>query len=83
MRNLKADAVFTLSREKASTDNFKASASEVLLIFPLLREFALQVVRPTRTLEKEVASLLALCGVLDRILEAKRVVLAKFEKRGV
>ena len=51
-------------------------------MYPLLREFALQVVRPTRALEKEVVSLLALCGVLDRILEAKRVGPTNYQSLG-
>lgn len=51
-------------------------------MFPLLREFALKVVRPTRALETEVVSFLALCGVLDRILEAKRVGPASYKSLG-
>ena len=44
----KIDDVFTTSREKSSTESFKSSASELLMLFPMLRHFGLTVVAPTK-----------------------------------
>lgn len=65
-------AIFSASREKASSELFKATASEVLQVFPLVRHFAKTIVSPTRKLDKEVKSLLNLCRVLDALLDAKQ-----------
>ena len=64
--------VFTTSREKAAVDHVKASASELLMVYPLLRHFAATVIRPTRKLAAEVASLNCLCALLDTMVAAKR-----------
>ena len=68
----KVTDLFTSSREKASADTFKASASEVLLVFPLLREFVVSVIQPKGTLQQECKSLLSLFEVVDCMLHAKR-----------
>ena len=68
----KATDVFTRAREKSSTDHVKTSASELLMVFPLVREFALTLVRPTGKLALEVNSMVSLCKVLDCMLAAKR-----------
>lgn len=65
--------VFSAVRERAGADTFKATASEVLLVFPLVREFIISVVRPAGGLEAECESMLHLCGVLDHLLLAKKV----------
>ena len=64
--------VFSPSREKAGTETFKAGASEILQIFPLVREFIVRIVEPTGELEKERESVLGLFGVLDCMLVAKK-----------
>ena len=68
----KVKAVFTDSREKASSSIFKASGSEMLTIYPHLRYFAEQVVIPLGRLDQECASLFAALDVLDELLKAKR-----------
>ena len=69
--NHKVPEVFSKSRERASSDHFRAGASEILQVFPLIRDFALAIVRPTQKLELEVRSLLGVCAVLDCLLAAK------------
>lgn len=69
----KVTEVFTVGREKAGRETFKASASELLQIFPLLREFVVQIVQPTGKLTAETTSLLRLCDVVDSFLVAKQV----------
>ena len=54
---------FNEARE-ASSGGFKAGSSEILAIYPVLREFALTCI-PDGMLVHEKASLLALCLVLD------------------
>ena len=44
----KINEVFTAARERASSEAFKASASELMMAYPLLRKFAQDVVAPTR-----------------------------------
>ena len=68
----KIDDIFTPSRERSCSDSFKASASELLMLFPMLRYFALIIVAPTKRCDKEVESLVSLCDVLDIFLAAKR-----------
>ena len=61
------------TREKASSDHFKAGASEVLTVYPLLRRFAEDLVAtqfPNR-LRNEIESLVLLCRTLDMFQDAK------------
>lgn len=67
----KATDVFTDARERASAESFKAGASEILQIMPLVRDFVLTIVRPTGLLDRECKSLLSLFAVVDAMLEAK------------
>jgi len=64
--------VFSPSRERASAETFKASASEVLMIYPVLLHFASTVVAASGRLREEIDCLRALCAVLDLWLAAKR-----------
>ena len=65
--NVKLSDVFSDSRETASksAEIFKAGASEVLSVYPLLRYFAEVVVARIATCDRAVASFLACCTVLD------------------
>jgi hypothetical protein len=63
---------FTETREKASADTFKCMASELLLIYPLIRQFAVTVVRRLGGLEHEVNSLVAACDAIDLMMAIKR-----------
>lgn len=71
-QNKKLKDLFSSGRERASEGKFKAAASELLQAFPLIRYFAEHVVQPTGELNNEVASLLAVCSVVDLVLAAKR-----------
>lgn len=64
--------MFSLVRERASDDHLKASASEMLQVYPLVREFARSIVEPAGTMESECASLFALCDVLDAMMAVKQ-----------
>lgn len=64
--------VFTPGREKASTETLKAAASELLLIYPLLRHFVMTVIVPTGSLVRESRSLMLLCAILDGMSAAKK-----------
>lgn len=68
----KAHDVFSAAREKAASDHMKASASELLMVFPIVRHFALTVIRPTGQLASETKSLCALCALVDMYVAAKR-----------
>lgn len=68
----KAHDVFSAARERAASDHMKASASELLMVFPIVRHFALTVIRPTGRLALETKSLCALCALLDIYVAAKR-----------
>jgi len=65
--HVKLADVFSDSRETASksAEIFKAGASEVLSVYPILRYFAEVVVATIGSCEKVVASFLACCTVLD------------------
>lgn len=61
--------VFNASRERASTETFKASASELLTVLPLLVHFADTCILPSGKLAAEVESL-KLVGDMVAILQA-------------
>ena len=67
-----AHDVFSAAREKAANNHMKANASELLLAFPIMRHFALTVIRPTGRLASETNSLCALCALVDMYVAAKR-----------
>lgn len=71
--NLQVSDMFSLSRERAADDNLKATASEVLQVYPLLREFARTAVGPSGRMQRQCASLTAVCEVLDGMLALKQV----------
>lgn len=52
-------------------DAFKCAASEVRLVWPVLRYCVSTVVWPTKTLDKEVASSMALGAVIDKLRAIK------------
>jgi len=64
---------FNASRETASlaAGSFKAGASELLCVYPLLRHFAEQIVKPTGKIPQELASFLACCNLVDVMSQAK------------
>lgn len=65
--------LFCASRETASlaARTFKAGASELLSVYPLVRYFVEVVIAPSALLLKERASFLALCEVIDIVQTAK------------
>jgi len=65
-------SLFTPARQGASPDSFKASASEMLMLMPMLRHFVETVIRPTGQLGRESSSMLALCAVTDELQAIKR-----------
>ena len=64
--------LFSESRANASTETFKAGASEVLLVYPLFRHFVVKLLSPSVAMSGPVSSLLALCDVVDEVLRVKR-----------
>jgi len=68
----KVDNIFSDARERAATDHLKASASEILQIFPLMREFASAVVEPTGKMAEECTALRAMCAMLEGFLAGKQ-----------
>lgn len=64
--------VFSGARERAASDHMKASASELLMAFPVIRHFCLSVVQPTGALQLGLRSVKALCSLLDLMVGAKR-----------
>jgi len=68
----KLNVVFTPARESASKDSWKASASETLTVYPLIRYFAQNIVSKLGGLDEEVESLLACFRVVDYFMLAKR-----------
>lgn len=67
-----APAVFSAAREPSGDQNFRASASEMLMIYPLLRHFVITVVAPTHKVDAEVNSFLAMCRCFDTLQDAKK-----------
>ena len=67
-------SVFSDARESASLKDhtFKAGASEVLTVLPLLRRFVEVIVAPSGCLPAETASFLSVCKVVDAMQAAKR-----------
>ena len=65
--------VFSDSRETAShaAGTFKASASEILSVYPAVRYFAERVIAPTGKIAHELRSFLACCKLLDVMQNAK------------
>jgi len=55
---------FNASRERAGSESFKATASEVLTVFPVVLHFAQVIVAPSGKLGAEVKCLEALGAVI-------------------
>ena len=51
--------------------SFKAGASELISIFPLVRYFAQRIVAPTNRIPSQLQSFLACCKLVDVMLQAK------------
>jgi hypothetical protein len=64
--------LFNPVREASNSEHFRASASEILMLCPVMRHFVLQILRPTGQLIAEIASFLAMTVVLDRLQEFKK-----------
>lgn len=64
--------VFSPSREAASSEAFKAGASEMMMTMPLLLHFAERIVEPTGKLKEELRSLYAQGEVVRAAVLAKR-----------
>ena len=60
---LKLKHIFTETRERANSTSFKAMASEVISVMPVVAYFAETVVEPTGHLQEEVASFKAFHAV--------------------
>jgi len=58
---------FSEGRERASSDSFKAMASEVLVVYPLVRQFSRKVLQRLGGMTKELDSFYALCEVVDML----------------
>ena len=68
---LLSGAVFSDAREHASKDCFKGMASEVLSVFPLVRQLAEATASQHANLQKELASFRAMHDVIDLLQQAK------------
>ena len=64
---------FTLKRETAtkSIGSFKATASELLAVYPVVRFFAETTLACRSGMEAQMASLLSICDVVDKFQDAK------------
>lgn len=67
-----APGVFNEKRAAASTDSFKAGASECLTFYPVLRFLLQKEVAPKNMLQTELASLFALFSVIDALVRVRR-----------
>ena len=67
--------VFNSTRESASKHSFKASATELLIVYPILRHFMDTVITPrcvpSGSLRAEVRSFAAACRIVDLLQAAK------------
>lgn len=70
---LSVKQTFCKSREAASADGFKGTASDVLAMFPLMRQFCEMVVAPTTKLVLEVASFRCMADVVEKLQLAKKM----------
>ena len=64
--------IFNAAREASSSDHFKCSASEVLMLFPIMQHFVLTVVAPTGKPSKEIESFTSCCIVLRELQAIKK-----------
>ena len=67
----KIDDVFSQTRQKGATEGFRASAAEILMVYPLLRYFVTEVVLPTHKIDAACSSFLKMCHVVDEFLKLK------------
>ena len=69
----RVQAMFSAKREKELASlTFKANASDILDMYALIRMFGQTCVRPLGVLQRELASLEAMCAVLDCYVAIKR-----------
>ena len=68
----KIDAIFSPSREKGSSEGFRGSGSELLMVFPLLRYFVTKVIKPTNKIGAACDSFLKMCHIVDEFLKLKK-----------
>ena len=71
MGRQRSAAFFSDARERASSDTFKAMASEVLLIYPLVRHFCFMVLERLGGMMKQLQSFYAACDSVDMLRRAK------------
>lgn len=64
--------VFSAHRDKNSTDTFRGSGSETLMVLPLLRHFTISIIVPTGKLSLASQSLLKLCDLVDMLSSTKK-----------
>ena len=62
--------IFSSAREKASSDSFRASASECLMVMPILRHIVQTIL--LRRVPAESKSFLAACDIIDAGIAAKK-----------
>ena len=67
---VKPQGVFSAAREKSSDTSLKAGASEQLVVYPVLRQWALQECIGIPAMRASLRSLLLLLDVADLVLEA-------------
>ena len=71
-RGVAIHQIFNKSREKASGDHWKSSASELLTAYPLVRRFAESIIAVRfPDLQRTCQSFLACCKVLDMLQDIK------------
>ena len=66
---IKASSVFAPAREHK--DSFKAMASEIILVYPLIRHLIETVVAPSGLLGPQISSFRAMCLCLDTLTDIK------------
>ena len=64
--------IFSPSRDKGSAEGFRGSGSEILMVFPLLRYFAIRVLMPTEKVNAACKAFFKMCHVLDEFLKLKK-----------
>jgi len=68
----KISDVFSASAAKHAAEGFRGSASQLLMLFPLLRYFVSQVLLPTGKLNAACQSFCQLCQMMDEFMLVKQ-----------
>lgn len=73
-RNVDFKTIFSSKREKYTSQDsaWKGTASDLMGVFPLIREFVERVVKPTNLMNEEVASFIAMADVVRVYRRMKR-----------